>query len=117
MRADETGCWCWCCELARVETGLLVLGAGFRWRAVKTGCWCWCPVPALVCVRGEDRLLVLLPGAGAGAVSWLCAWWRQVAGEPLLVLRAGFARDGDRLLVPGAGAGAGHGAVSWLRAW
>ena len=37
-----------------------------------------------------------MPGAGAGAVSWLCTWWRQVAG---------------------AGAGAGcrcGGAVSWL---
>ena len=23
---------------------------------------------------------VLILGAGAGAVSWLCTWWRQVAG-------------------------------------
>ena len=48
-------------------------------------------------------------GAGAGAVSWLCAWWRQVAGA-------------------GAGAGAGcrcwccelavhAGAVGWLCTW
>ena len=59
--------------------------------------------------------------AGAGAVSWLCAWWRQVAGAgagagcwapvetgrwrwcwvrvPVPVLRAGCARGGDRLLV------------------
>ena len=52
----ETGCWCrcwcWCCELAV--------------HVVETGCWCrcWCWVPGA--------------GAGAGAVSWLCTWWRQV---------------------------------------
>ena len=54
-------------------------------RAFKAGCWCW--VPALV------------PGAGAGAVSWLRARWRQLAGAG-----AGWA--------PGAGSGA----VRWLRA-
>ena len=45
----ETGCWCR--ELAV--------------RVVEAGCWCrcWCWVP----------------GAGAGAVSWLCTRWRQVA--------------------------------------
>ena len=51
---------------------------------------------------------MLVPGAGAGAVSWLRTWWRQVAGAgcrvPVLVL-----------VVPGAGAGAG--AVSWLCTW
>ena len=26
------------------------------------------------------EMLVLGAGAGAGAVSWLCTWWRQVAG-------------------------------------
>ena len=41
------------------------------------------------CARGGDRL------PGAGAVSWLCTWWRQVAGG-------------------GAGCRCG-GAVSWLR--
>ena len=46
-----------------------------------------------------------VPGAGAraGAVSWVCAWWRQVAG-------AGVGRR-RRRWVPGAGAGAG--AMSW----
>ena len=40
---------------------------------------------------------MLVLGAGAGAVSWLCAWWGQVDGA-------------------GAGAaGAGAGPVSWLR--
>ena len=41
-----------------------------------------------------------VPGADAGAVSWLCTWWREVAGA-------------------GADAGArtGAGAVSWLRTW
>ena len=42
-------------------------------------------------------------GAGAGAVSWLCMWWRQVAGARCWCW------------VPGAGAGAG--AVSWLCTW
>ena len=77
-----------------------------------------------------------MPGAGAGggAVSWLCTCGDRLL---VLVLGAGFrcwccelavhvmetgcwcwvpvlgcARDGGRLLVPGAGAGAG--AVSWL---
>ena len=47
-----------------------------------------------------------MPGAGAGdgAVSWLCGWWRQVAG-------AGVGRRCWRW-VPGAGAGAGAGAMS-----
>ena len=39
---------------------------------------------------------MLVLGAGAGAVSWLCAWWRQVAGAG-----GGCARGGNR--VPGAG--------------
>ena len=43
-------------------------------------------------------MLVLVLGAGAGAVSWVCTWWRQVAGA-------------------GPGAGAGGGAVSWLCTW
>ena len=42
-------------------------------------------------------------GAGAGAVSWLCTWWRQVAG----------AGAGAGRWVPGAGVGA----VSWLCTW
>ena len=37
-------------------------------------------------------------GAGAGAVSWLCTWWRQVVAA-------------------GAGAGAGCRCSSWLCAW
>ena len=38
-------------------------------RAFETGCWCWVPVLVLRagCARGGDRLLVLVPGAGAGA--------------------------------------------------
>ena len=46
--------------------------------------------------------VLVLPGAGAcaGAVSWLCTWWRQVAGVG----------DGRQCWcwVPGTGAGAGH---------
>ena len=49
---------------------------------METGCWCWVPGA----------------GAGASAVSWLCTWWRQVAG----------AGAGCRVPVHGAGA------VSWL---
>ena len=58
---------CWCCQLAaRGGDRLLVLVPG--------------AVPGAGCARGGDRLLALVLGAGAGAVSWLCAWWRQVAG-------------------------------------
>ena len=59
-------------------------GAGaVSWlQVVETGCWCWVPGA----------------GAGASAVSWLCTWWRQVAG----------AGAGCRVPVHGAGA------VSWL---
>ena len=46
---------------------------------VETGCWCWCWVPGA--------------SVGAGAVSWLCTWWREVAGAgwraPVPVLGAG----------------------------
>ena len=39
-------------------------------------------------------------GAGAGAVSWLCTWWRQVAGRvPVLVLAVRVVETGCRLLV------------------
>ena len=65
-------CWRWCCELA-----VHVVGTGC-WRR----CWCW------------------VPSAGAGAVSWLCTWWRQVACWCWVL-----------------GAGAGAGAMSWLCAW
>ena len=44
-------------------------------------------------------MLVPGAGAGAGAVSWLCTWWRQVAS----------AGAGCRCWVPGA--------VSWLCTW
>ena len=75
-------------------------------------------------------------GAGAGAVSWLCTWWRQVAGAGAgcqcwcwVVLGAGAGdgavswlctRGGDRLLVLVVVVvvrGAGAGAVSWLCTW
>ena len=49
------GCWCWCCWLAV--------------HVVETGCWCWC-----WCWVPRMRVLVLV------LLSWLCAWWRQVAG-------------------------------------
>ena len=39
-----------------------------------------------------------MPGAGAGAVSWLGTWWRQVAGA-------------------GAGASAGAGGAAVCRCW
>ena len=62
-------------------------------------------------------MLVPGAGAGAGAVSRLCTWWRQVAGAGAVGAGcrcwcsccAGCAHVGDRLvvLVPGAGAGAG----------
>ena len=44
------------------------------------GCWCWVPGAGAGAARGGDRLLAPAPVAGAGAVSWLCKWWRQVAG-------------------------------------
>ena len=55
-------------------------------------------------VQGVEKGLMVL-GAGAGAVSWMCTWWRQVAGAGAVL---------------GAGAGAVVlvlGAVSWLCAW
>ena len=85
------------------------------------------------CAHGGDRLLVLVPGggAGAGAVSWLCTWWRQVAGAgwrvpalvlvlcgagagcraPVRVLCCELARLARLAVVPGAGAG------RWCGCW
>ena len=88
----DTGCWCWvpgagagvgavswlrawwcrcgwlCAWWRQVAGAVLVLGAGCRrwccWLAVRvmeTGCWCWVPGASV----------------GAGAVSWLCTWWRR----------------------------------------
>ena len=66
-------------------------------------------------------------GACAGAVSWLCTWWRQGAGAgagavswwregagagrrvPAPVLGAGCARGGDRVAVLVLGAGCARG--------
>ena len=42
-----------------------------------------------------------MPGAGAGAVSWLCMWWRQTAGAGA----GGGCRVPVLVLVLGAGAG------------
>ena len=89
MRAFETGCWRWCCELAvRVVP---VLGAGRR---------CWCCELAVHLVTGRPGAGVLEQGGGGGAGCWLCAWWRHGAGAgcrvPVLVLCAGCARGGDR---------------------
>ena len=62
------------------------------------------------------ELLVPGGGAGVGAVSWLCTWWRQVAGAGAGCrcwcwvpgsAGAGAARGGDRLLVPVVALGAG----------
>ena len=42
-------------------------------------------------------------GIGAGVVSWLCTWWREVVGadgDRLLVAVLGAGAGGDRLLVP-----------------
>ena len=90
----ETGCWCWVPGAgAGAGSGG---GAGAVswlctwWREVA-GCWCWVPGAGAGAVavrvvetgaRGGDRLLVpvLVLGAGAGAVSWLCTWWRKVGG-------------------------------------
>ena len=49
---------CWCCELAV--------------HAVETGCLCWCWAPGAGAVGAVSWLCT---GAGAGAVSWLRAWW------------------------------------------
>ena len=51
-----------------------VAGAGCR-------CWCWCCELAVhVC---------WVPGAGAGAVSWLCTWWRRRVPVLVHVVGAG----------------------------
>ena len=50
------GCWCWVNWRCRCWAPVWVLAV----RMVETGCQCW--------------VLVL------GAVSWLCAWWKQGAG-------------------------------------
>ena len=89
--------------------------------------------PCALSRQVAGAVLVLGAGAGAGAVSlsWLCTWWRQVAGGagcrccvswwrqvvgagagagrrvPVLALCAGCARGGDRLLVPVLVLGAG----------
>ena len=103
MHVVETGClcrcWCWvpgaaggarcwCCELAV--------------HVVETGCWCWVPGA----------------GAGAGAVSWLCTWWRQVL---VLVLGAGcrcWRWRRCRCCVPGACCElAAHVVEMWCRCW
>ena len=61
---------------------------------------------------------MLVPGAGAGAVSWLCILWRQVAGAGAgcrcwcCELGVHVVETGCWCWVPGAGACAG--AVSWL---
>ena len=75
------GCRCWCSG-AGVVSWLCT-----RWRQVAgAGAGAGCRMPVLVagCARGGDRLLVLVlvlgASVGAGAVSWLCTWWRQVAG-------------------------------------
>ena len=107
-------CWCWCCELAVhvVETGC------WCWcrcwccelavHVVETGCWCWCWCRCWCCELGVHvvetgcwcwsgcrrwwwccELAVHVVGTGP---SWVCAWWRQVAGAgagcraPVLVL-------------------------------
>ena len=92
-------CWCWCCELAArvVETGCwrrVGGGAGasaeLAVHVVETGCWCWCRVPVLVlgwcCELAVD------------VVETGCWCWCRVP-VLVLVLLAGCARGGDRLLV------------------
>ena len=55
-------------------------------RVVETGCRCW------------------VPGAGAGAVSWLCTWWTGCRCW-CWVLAVHVVETGCRVPVPGAGAG------------
>ena len=55
------------------------------------------------CARGGDRLLVLVPGAGAGAGRRAPVLAVDVVGDRLLVL----------VLVSGAGAGAGRRRWRW----
>ena len=98
LALNPSAAGCWCC--------VAVHGAGAgaaswlcKWKQVAgSGAGAGCRVPLLV--------------PGAGAVSWLCTWWRQVAGAGagcrvpvlVLVLSAGCARSGDRLLAVQAGA-------------
>ena len=100
-------------------------------------------------VAGAAGCRVPLVVPGAGAVSWLCTWWRQVAGADagagcrvlvlvlgagrrcwcwwcrvpvlVLVLLAGCARGGNRLLVPVLAVEccelAAHVVETWCRCW
>ena len=62
-------------------------------------------------VLGAAARMVQTVGAGAGAVSWQCAWWRLGAGAGRW-LRAWWRQGAGRWLVLGAipvlGAGAGR---------
>ena len=123
----ETGCWCWwyslhicgdrfCPDSKAME--LLLQTTMSCPRAFETGCRCWWAVETGCRCRALVRAVVLV----LGAVSWLCTWWRQVAGAGCRVPVAvhvvetgcwwwcwapGAGAGGDRLLVlvPGAGAG------------
>ena len=72
---------------ARGGDSLLVLMLGAGWR-----CLCWRCELAVHVVDDGCRLRTWWCRCGCGAVSWLCTWWRQVAG-------AG-AGAGCRVLVP-----------------
>ena len=96
----------WLCTWRRQVAGA---GAGrWRWWWVLCRCWCWCCELAVHVAdsfpgagAGRWRWWVVGAGSGAGAVSWLCTWWRHVAGAgagwrcwcwcrvPLLVLVLG----------------------------
>ena len=92
---------------------------------ITMSCWC-CKL-----ARGGYRLLmpVLVLGAGCRCWSWLCTWWRQVAGAgavswlrrvavPVLhVVEVAGAGAGCPCWCWVLGAGAGAGAVSWLCTW
>ena len=58
-------------------------------------------------------------GAGAGAVSWLCTWWRQVAGAGAgaVICLLQVVETGCWCWCWVSGTGAGAGAVSWLCTW
>ena len=100
------------CALSRQVAGAGAVSLRV-WRQVA-GAGCWVPVLVLWagCARGGDRLLApeLVLGAWCRCWSWLCTWWRQVAGAGAV---SWLCRVAVPVLHVEAGAGAGAGCPCW----